>query len=110
MATAKALLVLLAGIVVELVATSSLPRTNGFRQPHWTALVLGGYGISLWLLAIATRTLPVSTTYALWSGLGTAAIAVVGRLWLDESLGPVKVAGLLMIVTGVVLVNLQSVD
>ena len=52
--------------------------------------------------------LPVSTAYAVWSGLGTAAVAVIGALWLGESWDPVKVGALVMIVAGVVLLNLQG--
>jgi small multidrug resistance pump len=50
----------------------------------------------------------VSTTYALWSGLGTAIVAVVGAVWLGESWDWVKVGGLLLIVVGVVALNLHG--
>ena len=46
--------------------------------------------------------------YAIWSGVGTAAIAVVGYLWLGEGLGIAKLSGIALIVLGVVLLNLQS--
>ena len=46
---------------------------------------------SIWLLALVVEHLPVSTAYAVWSGLGTAAVAVIGALWLGESWDPVKV-------------------
>ena len=89
-------------------ATSALPRTEGFRDPVWSALVIGGYAVSIWLLAIVVEHMPVSTAYAVWSGLGTAAVAVIGALWLGESWDPVKVAALAMIVLGVVVLNLQG--
>lgn len=99
---------LAAAIVTEVAATSALPRANGFRDPAWSALVIGGYAISIWLLALVVRHLPVSTTYAVWSGVGTAAVAVIGAVWLGESWDPVKVAALAMIVVGVVVLNLQG--
>lgn len=99
---------LLAAIVTEVAATSALPRTNGFRDPGWSALVIGGYAISIWLLALVVRYLPVSTTYAVWSGVGTASIAVVGAVWLGETLDPLKVAAIAMIVAGVVVLNLNG--
>ena len=99
---------LLAAIALEVVATSALPRTDGFRDPAWSALVIGGYAASIWLLAVVVKHLPVSTAYAVWSGVGTAAIAVVGALWLGESWNLVKVAALGMIVVGVVVLNLQG--
>ena len=69
---------LVVAILTEVAATAALPRTHGFRDPIWTAAVLGGYALSIWLLAIVVRTMPVSVAYALWSGIGTAAIALVG--------------------------------
>jgi multidrug transporter EmrE-like cation transporter len=47
----SAWLLLLGAIGVEVASTAALPRTHGFREPVWTALVLGGYALSIWLLA-----------------------------------------------------------
>lgn len=99
---------LLIAIVLEVIATSALPRTDSFRDPLWTGLVVAGYAASIWLLALVVERLPVSTAYAVWSGLGTAAVAVIGALWLGESWDPLKVGALAMIVAGVVLLNLQG--
>lgn len=99
---------LLAAIALEVLATSALPRTEGFRDPVWSVLVIGGYAASIWLLALVVEHLPVSTAYAVWSGVGTAAIAFVGAMWLGESWDLVKVTALSMIVIGVVLLNLQG--
>jgi len=99
---------LLAAIATEVAATSALPRANGFRDPLWSGLVLFGYGVSIWLLAIVVRQLPVSTTYAVWSGVGTAMIALVGAVWLGESWDWITVAALAMIVVGVVVLNLHG--
>lgn len=96
-------------IAIEVAATSALPKAQGFRDPVWTALVLGGYAASIWLLALVVRTLPVATTYAVWSGIGTAAIAVVGALWLGERLDWISAAALALIIVGVVVLNLHTV-
>ena len=82
MGMAMALLLLAIGI--EVGATAALPRTDGFSNPFWTAVVLVGYAASIWLLAIVVRQVPVSVAYAIWAGLGTAAIAVVGVVVLGE--------------------------
>ena len=100
--------ILMAAIAAEVAASAALPRTQGFRDPLWTALVVGGYAVSIWLLAVVVRHMPVTTAYAIWAGLGTAAVAVVGAVWLGESLNAVKVAALTMIIAGVVLLNLQG--
>ena len=99
---------LLSAITVEVGATAALPRTNGFRDPLWTALVLGGYALSIWLLALVIRTIPVSVTYAAWSGLGTAGIALVGVLALGEQWSALKGLALVMIIGGVLILNLHG--
>jgi small multidrug resistance pump len=106
MFTAFALLFV--AIALEVVATSALPRTDGFRDPVWSGLVIAGYAASIWLLALVVERLPVSTAYAVWSGLGTAAVAFIGAMWLGESWDAVKVVALAMIVVGVVMLNLQG--
>ena len=106
MAIAWALLV--AAIGVEVASTTSLSRTMGFRDPLWTALVLAGYALSIWLLALVIRHIPVSVTYAVWSGLGTAGIALVGVLFLGEKLTLVQTAALALIIIGVVILNLAG--
>jgi small multidrug resistance pump len=106
MFTAWALL--MSAIGVEVVATAALPRTENFRDPLWTAAVLSGYALSIWLLALVIKQIPVSVAYAVWSGLGTAGIVMVGVLFMDERLDLVKAATLLMIVAGVVILNLHG--
>lgn len=97
-----AVLLLLAAIGSEVVATALLPRADGFTDPVWSAVVVAGYAVSIWLLAIVVRTLPVSVTYAVWAGVGTAVIAVVGFLFLGESMNWLKGASVALIVLGVV--------
>jgi small multidrug resistance pump len=70
--------------------------------------VVAGYALSIWLLSVVVRTVPVSIAYAVWSGVGTAAVAVIGYLWLDESMSPVKALSLALIVVGVVGLNLAG--
>src|SRR5680860_258960 len=89
-----ALGLLMAAIVAEVAASAALPRTQGFKDPLWTVFVVGGYAVSIWLLALVVRHMPVSTAYAIWAGVGTAAVAVIGALWLGESLNPLKIAAL----------------
>ncbi len=99
---------LMGAIGVEVAATAALPRTQSFRDPMWTALVLGGYAISIWLLAAVIRHIPVSVTYAVWAGLGTAGIALVGVVFLNEGWDLLKGVALLMIIGGVIVLNLHG--
>ncbi|ANH38556.1 Quaternary ammonium compound-resistance protein QacC [Nocardioides dokdonensis FR1436] len=95
-------------IVVEVVSTALLPRTVGFTRPGWTVAVVSGYAVALWLLALVVRTMPVSVAYAVWAGLGTALVAIVGVVFLSEPLGWIRAASLGMIVVGVVGLNLSG--
>ena len=101
-------LLLLAAIGVEVASTALLTRTQGFRDPVWTTAVLVGYAVSIWLLSLVIKHISVSIAYAVWSGLGTAGIVVIGLLFLGERLDPIKAAALTMIIVGVVVLNLHS--
>ncbi|MDQ6935273.1 MAG: multidrug efflux SMR transporter [Actinomycetota bacterium] len=100
--------VLLVAIVIEVGATAILPRAAGFTHPGWSLAVLSGYGVSIWLLSVVVRTMPVSVAYAVWAGLGTALVAVAGYFFLGESMSWLKAAALSLIVLGVVGVNLAG--
>ncbi len=99
---------LMVAIATEVFATAALPRADGFTNPGWTAVVVGGYALSIWLLTVVVKEIPVSVTYAIWAGLGTAAIAVVGVVFLDEPVSPAKIAAIALIIAGVVLLNAQT--
>ena len=103
-----AISLLLAAIGIEVAATALLPRAEGFTDPFWTVVVMGGYGISIWLLALVVRTMPISVAYAVWSGVGTAIVALIGFAFLGETMGWMKAASLGMIVAGVVGLNLAG--
>ena len=100
--------ILLAAIGIEVGATAALPRTRGFHDLLWSSVVLGGYGISIWLLAVVTKSMSVSVAYAVWSGLGTAAIAAVGTIAFGERIDAVKLTALGLIIVGVIVLNLHS--
>lgn len=97
---------LVMAIAVEVVATSLLKLSDGFTKLWPTIGSLVGYAAAFVLLAIVVRDMPVGVAYAVWAGLGTAAIAVVGVLFLDESLTFAKIAGIVLVIGGVVTLNL----
>src|ERR687886_430113 len=71
-------LMLTAAISSEVVATLALKASDGFSRPGPIALVVIGYAVSFTLLAHVLKHLSVGTTYAIWSAVGTAAIALIG--------------------------------
>lgn len=94
-------------IAFEVAGTSVLPATDGMRRPALTALVLGCYGLSFFLLAQAVKEVPVSICYAIWAGVGVAAIALIGALT-GHSLNAAAAVGIGLILFGTVMVNLAG--
>lgn len=103
-------LLLAAAIVSEVVATSALKLSDGLTRPGWNIVVAAGYIASFALLARALKLqMPVGIAYAIWAGIGTAAIALIGAVFLGEAMNLVKVAGIALIICGVVVLNLAGV-
>lgn len=90
----------------ELIATTLLKYTEGFTKLWFTLGCLVGYGFAFFMLSLAVRDIPVGVAYALWAGLGTAAIVAIGALFLGEPITLVKVVGISLIVAGVLVLNL----
>ena len=100
-------LILLGAIAFEVVGTSLLKATDGFTRLWPTVACLGSYVAAFALLAWAIKQqLPVGVAYAMWSGLGTAAIVAIGVLFLNEAISFQKVVGVLLVIGGVVVLNL----
>ena len=104
----KAWLLLLAAIVAEVIATSALKASQGFTRPGPTALVVAGYGLAFWLLSLTLRQIPVGIAYAAWSGLGMVLIALAGWWLYGQRLDAAALAGMALIVAGVLVINLFS--
>lgn len=102
----NALFILLGAIGIEVCATTCLKLSDGFTQPLPSLGVVVGYAASFWLLSLVLKELDVGVTYAVWAGLGTALVAVVGILVFKESFSLLKAASILLIVAGVVGLNL----
>ncbi|MEV6328030.1 multidrug efflux SMR transporter [Streptomyces sp. NPDC051909] len=98
---------LLAGaIAAEIAATTSMKYSEGFTRLGPSLVTGAGYLLAFALLARALKTLEVGTAYAIWSGVGTAAVAAIGALFLGESMNLAKIAGLVLIIAGVAVLNL----
>jgi len=92
----------------EVAATSALKSSEGFTRLLPSVVVVTGYVVAIYLLSLTLRTIPVGVAYAIWSGVGVALIAVIGWLFLGQRLYAPAIAGLALIVAGVVVINLFS--
>ncbi|MDT3396078.1 multidrug efflux SMR transporter [Streptomyces sp. B1866] len=99
-------LMLSGAILAEILATTSMKYSDGFSR-LWPSLGTAlGYVIAFALLAQTLRTVAVSTAYAIWSGAGTAVMAAIGMVFLGEAATAAKVAGVALVIAGVVVLNL----
>jgi quaternary ammonium compound-resistance protein SugE len=94
-------LLLVAGLC-EVGWAIGLKYTDGFTRPLPTALVIVAMVASVWLLAIALRTIPVGTGYAVWTGVGAVGTAILGMFLFGESRDAARLACIGLIVAGIV--------
>lgn len=99
---------LISAILLEVSGTMSMKFSEGLTKVVPSILIFIFYGLSLSLLTLALKTIPVSMAYAIWSGIGTALIAVIGLYFFNESFDFVKWTGIVLIIGGVVLINLKG--
>jgi small multidrug resistance pump len=95
-------------IAIEVGATISLRYSDGFSKPLPSAIVVVGYAASFYLLALVLRDISVSTAYAVWSGAGTAAVALIGMAVLGEPATALKLGSIALIIVGVIALNLSG--
>lgn len=95
-------------IVAEVIATSALKASEGFTKPLPTTLMVVGYGIAFYLLALTLRTIPVGVAYAIWSGAGIVLIAAAGWVLFGQKLDLPAFIGMGLILAGVVVLNVFS--
>ncbi|TDD93623.1 DMT family transporter [Actinomadura rubrisoli] len=93
-------------IAFEVTATLSMRASEGFTRFGPSALVVAGYLVSFFFMAKALTSLNVGPVYAIWSALGTIGAFVGGVLLFDEQVRPLTVAGAVIIVLGVIVMNL----
>jgi quaternary ammonium compound-resistance protein SugE len=95
-------LVLFAAGLFEIGWAVGLKYTHGFTRLWPTLGTAAAMAISLWLLGVALRTLPLGTAYAVWTGIGTVGTALLGIVLFAESFNVVRLVCIGMIVVGIV--------
>lgn len=100
-------LALALAIAAEVLATTALKATHGFTKPISSAIAIVGYGLAFYALSLAIKTIPVGVAYGIWSGLGIVLVSILAFFVYKQSLTLVQIMGLLLIIAGVVVVNLE---
>ena len=99
---------LIIAILLEVAGTTNMKLSEGFSRPVPSVLVLFFYALSIIALTFAVNRLEVSVAYALWSGMGTALVAIIGLWFFQESITIIKVVALGLIIVGVVMLHFTS--
>lgn len=95
-------------IGAEVIGTSALKASEGFSRLWPSVVVIAGYGAAFYFLSLTLRHIPVGIAYAVWSGVGTVLIAMIGVFLFRQKIDLAGVIGISLIVAGVLVLNLLS--
>jgi small multidrug resistance pump len=99
---------LLLAIVFEVCGTTCMKLSQGFSRLIPSILIFVFYAISFFFFTLAIKGMDISIAYAIWAGLGTALITVVGIFWFSEPVNALKIVSLFVVVIGVIGLNLSD--
>ena len=99
---------LITAIVFEVMATLSIKQATLGNTYVWSAVIVVLYTISFSFVYYATKSIEIGTVYAIWAGMGTALIVLLGWIIFKEDMNIYKIVGVLSIIFGVVLLKLQA--
>jgi len=96
-------------IIVELAGTTCIKLSHGLTDLVPSIMMYLFYAASIGIFGMALKKLNLGLAYAIWSGVGTAGITLIGILWLQEELTGSKIVGIALITIGLVTLNLNNV-
>lgn len=99
---------LILGICAEIIGTTSMKLSQGFTKLFPSIAIFVFYGLSLSLVTLSLKKIDISVAYAIWSGIGTATIAMVGLFFFKEHISLLKVGSIILIILGVVGLNIAD--
>ena len=99
---------LAAAIFFEVAGTTFLKLSNGFSRLVPVIFMFVFYITSLSLLSLVLKKIEVGIAYAIWSGVGTATITLIGIVFFSESINILKIGGIILVIAGVTILNLAG--
>lgn len=88
--------------MVEIVFALSLKYNQGFTRLIPSAITLVSGGLSLYLLMVAIKFLPVGTAYAVWTGMGAVGVAICGIILFKESTEIYRILSIFLVILGII--------
>lgn len=104
----KAYAALAGAIATEVLGTTALKSSDGFEHVALGLAAMGLYVVSFYCVSLALVDLPVGLVYATWSAVGIVSLAAIGIAFFDESLDLAALAGFVLVIAGVLLLNVYS--
>ena len=95
-------------ILLEVTGTTCMKLSQGFTRLIPSVLVFILYGACFSFMILALRRIELGVAYAIWAGLGTALIALIGIVWFQESVTLLKIVSIALIIAGVVGLHLSE--
>ena len=92
----------------EVIGTSALKATEGFTHLLPSLVVIAGYAMAFYFLSLTLRSIPLGIAYAIWSGVGILLVSIAGFILYRQTLDFPAVLGIVLIVSGVVVLSLFS--
>jgi len=99
---------LVLAIIAEVTATSALKASEEFTKLMPSLIVAAGYMLSFYWMTLVLRTMPIGITYAIWSGVGIVLVAIVGRVFYQQTPDLPAIIGMALIISGVAVIHLFS--
>jgi small multidrug resistance pump len=104
----KIALIFFMAVVSEVAATTALKFSDGFTKIIPSLVVVGGYGLSFYLLSLSLKVIPIGTAYAIWSGIGIVLTVIVGAVIWREQMDWARGIGIALVLGGILIINLFS--
>ena len=101
-------ILLIIGGLFEVGFTTALRFVDGFRNLPWTLAFLGSVTVSMGLLEVAARSIPMGTAYAVWGGIGAVGTVIVGMAFFDEPTTTIRLLLILAIVAAIAALKLTA--